>query len=120
MGKSIDNELVICGYAIYFCPTILNKMNKIEFVQIDRNEFVELVSKAVRDQLRENGISNGRPTMVRGIRGLAEALSVSTTKIQQLKNDGVIPYFQNGKLLLFDLDKVELALNSYNMGKVKP
>jgi len=93
---------------------ILKKMAKIEFIQIDRAEFSEMVRGAVKEQLRELSQKPGQPTMVRGIRGLAAALGISTSKIQQLKNDGVLPYFQDGKLLLFDLDQVHQAMKAYN------
>ena len=52
---------------------------------------------------------------IKGIHELATYLKVSPPRAQKLKNDGVFPYFQDGRLILFDPDKVLEAMANYNL-----
>ena len=49
-------------------------------------------------------------TRIRGIRGLASYLGIGLNKAQNLKNDRVIPYYEDGGLLFFYSDEVDAAL----------
>ncbi len=53
-------------------------------------------------------------TPIRGIRNLAKHLNLGVSKVQRLKNDGVIPYFQDDRTVLFDPKAVHEALRVYN------
>ncbi|MFZ4548684.1 MAG: DUF3853 family protein, partial [Bacteroidales bacterium] len=50
---------------------------------------------------------------------LAKFLGISVSKAQKLKNEGIVPFFQNERLVLFDPDKVREAMSNYNKGKGK-
>jgi hypothetical protein len=52
---------------------------------------------------------------IRGIHELAKFLRISAPRAQQLKNDKIFPYFQNGRTLLFDPQKVRES-----MQKIQP
>ena len=44
---------------------------------------------------------------IKGIHALAKYLGVCPAKAQSLKNRGVLPYFQDGRTVLFDCEKVD-------------
>lgn len=48
---------------------------------------------------------------IKGIHELAKFLKVSPARAQKLKNEGVFPYWQDGRTLLFDPEKVKQAMN---------
>ena len=57
---------------------------------------------------------------ISGINGLAKFLNISPTKAQAIKNSGILPYFQKGRVLRFEKDKVLNALySSYGNKKSK-
>lgn len=47
---------------------------------------------------------------IKGIHELAKFLKVSPVRAQKLKNEGAFPYWQDGRTLLFDPDKVREAM----------
>lgn len=53
-------------------------------------------------------------THIKGIKGLSEFLKVSHSRAQALKNSGIFPHFQSGRLILFDPAKVREAMEAYN------
>ncbi len=44
--------------------------------------------------------------LVYGISGLAAILDCSVPTAQKLKNEGKVPYFQEGRKIVFDVDQV--------------
>lgn len=50
------------------------------------------------------------PTVIRGIDGLAEFLGVGKNTAQNMKNEGIIPYYQYGRIVLFKPEEVFNAL----------
>ena len=48
--------------------------------------------------------------VIKGIQGLADFLSISRSVAQKIKNEGVIPYIQYDRIVLFEPDKVLMAL----------
>ena len=48
---------------------------------------------------------------IRGIHELSKFLGVSLGVAQELKNSGKLPYFQYGRVLFFDPEKVRAAIN---------
>ena len=48
---------------------------------------------------------------IKGIHELATFLKVSPARAQKLKNEGVFPYWQDGRTLLFDPEKVKQAMS---------
>lgn len=65
--------------------------------------FAEIESNEEQPQKEE-------PAMIRGIAGLARFLGVSQPTAQKLKNQGVFPYTQWGRVLLFKQDDVLTGL----------
>jgi len=51
-------------------------------------------------------------SVIKGIQGLADFLGVSKSVAQKMKNEGVIPYIQYDRIVLFEPDKVLRALES--------
>ena len=78
----------------------------------------ELVN-IITDNLPKNiEVKTNKPRQpIKGIHALAKYLGVCPAKAQSLKNSGVLPYFQNGRIVLFDCDKVDEVMQS--MKKVK-
>lgn len=48
---------------------------------------------------------------IKGIHELAKFLKVCPARAQKLKNAGVFPYWQDGRTLLFDPEKVKQAMS---------
>lgn len=85
-------------------------MSETIFIQVSKDEFTSIINNAVRDAMpKEIAVSNPKP-FIKGIHKLAEHLQVSPARAQKLKNEGVFPYFQDGRTLLFDPDKVREAM----------
>ena len=51
---------------------------------------------------------------IKGIHELATHLGVSVTKAQQLKNSGILPYAQHGRIVLFKPDEIFEALKAHS------
>ena len=51
------------------------------------------------------------------IRELASELKWSTSKVMKAKKAGVIPFGQNGRKVIFDLQKVHEAIQTQGMDK---
>lgn len=83
-------------------------------LQVSKEELTEIVNNAVRDAMpKELKVSSPRPH-IKGIHELAAYLKVSPSRAQKLKNEGILPYFQDGRLVLFDPDKVRAAMEAHN------
>lgn len=54
---------------------------------------------------------------IRGIHQLAKFLNISPSRAQSLKNQGLIPFFQSGRTVLFDPAKVRQALSGIKTGR---
>lgn len=52
------------------------------------------------------------PAVIKGIQGLADFLGISKSIAQKMKNEGVIPYVQYDRVILFEPNKVLDALAS--------
>ncbi len=99
-----DTELVnLCG-KIFQRNAMVNFADENEFGNVFRKILCEMFAKL------NKGRETGDPKFIKGINGLAEYLGVSKSKAQKLKNGNVIPYVQDGRLILFDPRKVDEAL----------
>ncbi|NDV68936.1 helix-turn-helix domain-containing protein [Dysgonomonas sp. 25] len=81
------------------------------YAPIDIDEIREMIHIAVESAVKKNTRSS--PTQkkfIKGIHELAKFLNVSPSKAQEIKNSGIIPYTQNGRIVLFDPDRVIEAL----------
>jgi len=96
-------------------------MEKIIVMNMSIDDLNELITKAVTLAINNNNIRIQKQMdvnpKIKGIRELAEALNCSVAKAQQLKNSGTIRYFQDGKLVLFDINQVYEDLQGININK---
>ncbi len=88
-------------------------------VIFDKAELTEIVENAVQRKFTELSNLNKPSRKVRSLRPLAKELQMSLSKVQQLKNAGKIPFFQDGRVVIFDLDQVQQALSNHNISKGK-
>jgi len=84
-------------------------------IQVSKEELTVIVNKAVREAMPLDFRSSGSEPPIKGIHELAVFMKVSPARAQKLKNEGVLPYFQNGRLVLFDPEKVRAVMASYNV-----
>ena len=96
-------------------------MEELTIIQVGREEFDRIVQKAVRDAISSQiaPVEARQPHHIKGTHQLAKFLGISVSKAQKLKNEGIIPFFQNERLVLFDPDKVREAMSNYNKRKCK-
>lgn len=90
-------------------PTI--NVGGIIYAPIDVNEVKEMIHSAVKEAVEITTVPKTEKKFIKGIHQLAKFLNVSPSKAQDLKNSGKIPYSQNGRLVLFDPEKVIEALS---------
>ncbi len=86
-------------------------------VFISESELSTLIRAAVNDVLIKKIDTKPPRATIKGIKGLASALNCSVSKAMKLKKSGVIRYFQDQKLLLFDHDQVMEDLKGYNINQ---
>jgi hypothetical protein len=79
-------------------------------LQITPDELSNLINNAVRQAMPADIKASTPQPFIKGIHELATFLRVSPVRAQQLKNNGVFPYWQDGRTLLFDPDKVREAM----------
>jgi hypothetical protein len=89
---------------------------------LDRPAFTLTVGELVDiiiDNLPKNiDVKTNKPRQpIKGIHALAKYLGVCPAKAQSLKNSGVLPYFQNGRTVLFDCDKVDAVMHTIKKAK---
>ena len=63
----------------------------------------------MKDKINENENTENKKFLY-SIQELADLLGCSLVTAQKIKNSGQIPYFQVGKKLIFDVEKVMKAL----------
>lgn len=79
-------------------------------IQISHDELAAMISNAVRDAMPTEIRQATPQPFIKGIHQLAKFLQVSPVRAQKLKNEGVFPYWQDGRTLLFDPDKIRAAM----------
>lgn len=94
-------------------------MSQIIILQVTKDELESIVTKAVQAAMSQQSKPDGAQTHIKGIHELAAFLKVSPGRAQKLKNEKVIPCFQDGRLVLFDPNKVREAMEAYNKKKSK-
>ena len=83
-------------------------------LQLTQDELTKIISEAVRIAMPQ-GIKESTPQpFIKGIHELAKFLRVSPVRAQKLKNEGAFPYWQDGRTLLFDPDKVRQSMQKLN------
>ncbi|MGA2408699.1 MAG: helix-turn-helix domain-containing protein [Bacteroidales bacterium] len=83
-----------------------------EFIITSEDRLKEIIKECLAD-LNPGPIiqAQSEPKHVYSIRELAFELQCSTTKVQQLKNSGKIPYTQFGRKCIFSVNDVLKALS---------
>ncbi len=79
-------------------------------------ELVNIINQSVSNQTEVNTIEEKRP-IIKGIHALAKYLGVCPAKAQALKNSGALPYFQNGRIVLFDPNELDKAMSNLKKSK---
>lgn len=77
-------------------------------------DFVEAMRQASRVEEKESET----PKLVHGIAGLANLLGCSIPTAQKLKSSGRVPYLQEGRKVLFEVEKVLEAIRDGRGKKV--
>lgn len=83
-------------------------------LQLSEDELTAIVNNAVREAMPKDIKAVIPQPHIKGIHELAVFLKVSASRAQKLKNEGILPYFQDGRLVLFDRDKVREAMELHN------
>lgn len=64
----------------------------------------ETIKKVLKEELTDMNTLKQR--YIKGIDGLAQFLGISKSVAQKMKNEGVVPYVQYDRVVLFDPDEV--------------
>jgi len=94
-------------------------MSDIIFIQLTPEQLENLIEKAVQKALSRQIVRAGPSEPIKGIHELAAFLKVSPSRAQKLKNEKIVPCFQDGRLVLFDREQVRQAMEKHNQQKVK-
>lgn len=81
------------------------------YTPIDLEDVRDMISDAVQKAVG-NVPKAEHKKFIRGIHGLAKFLNISPSKAQEIKNSGKVPFSQNGRVVLFDPQKVLEALET--------
>lgn len=92
-------------------------MTEMLLIQIDKAELTAIVERAVESRISKLAAKDTPPRKVRSLRELAKYLKISVNKVQRLKNEGKIPFYQDGRVVIFDLDQVDQAVRGFNQSK---
>jgi hypothetical protein len=92
-------------------------MNESILLQLTKEELSEIVNEAVRSAISGESVQTNPEQLIKGIHALAKFLHISPSRAQKLKNEGVVPYFQDGRMVLFDPVKVWEGMQAFNQTK---
>ena len=81
-------------------------------INVGWDEFFRIINQAVRDAMPQELKQATPQPFIKGIHELAAFLRVSPARAQKLKNEGVFEFWQDGRTLLFDPDKVRGAMKT--------
>lgn len=94
-------------------------MSEIIIIQLSPEQLEVLMERVVQKVLSGLPQRAGPSEPIKGIHELAAYLKVSPGRAQKLKNEKIVPCFQDGRLVLFDREKVRIAMETYNQQKAK-
>lgn len=81
-------------------------------IQVGKDELAKIIQDAIRSAMPQNLRQPEPQPFIKGIHELAKFLKVSAPRAQKLKNEGAFPYWQDGRTLLFDPEKVRSAMEN--------
>ena len=80
-------------------------------ILVTKEQLHEIVTIAVREAIGDRPTVTVSPEQpIKGIHQLAKFLGISPVTAQKLKNNGSLPYWQSGRLVLFDPVTVRKAM----------
>jgi len=82
------------------------------FIELSKNELRTLIDESVERSISIREPKKPSEPFIKGIHELAKFLRISSARAQKLKNENVFPFWQNGRTLLFDPEKVRQAMMS--------
>lgn len=87
-----------------------------EVMLVNKQELKELIDSSINDALskiQENQTKNEihPASLIYGIKGLASFLGVTQPTAQKWKNDGVFPFIQRGRTIIFKSEEVLAGLS---------
>jgi hypothetical protein len=85
-------------------------------------DLINQIANELESRFNNNQLSpqQSPQPFIKGIHELAAFLKVSPARAQKLKNEGAFPYWQDGRTLLFDPNKVREAMQNYNVKRRRP
>lgn len=89
---------------------------------LDEQKFQEFIDAAVAKAMAKFIPAQApipEKKYIHSMRGMADELHMSIVTMQKLKNSGRIPYKQEGRKVIFELNEVLNALNVINGRKTK-
>ncbi len=92
-------------------------MDEIAITQVTKNELGSIIQDAVKAAIPEQPKPQAPKTFIKGTHELADFLGISLSRAQKLKNEGAFPYFQDGRLVLFDPEKIREAMATINLSR---
>jgi len=94
-------------------------MQETVFISLDRGELESIIIDCVNSCLKYNREAppQTKKPLIKGIHNLGKFLNISPARAQKLKNEGVFPYFQDGRLIYFDPVKVLESMENYKPGR---
>jgi outer membrane protein assembly factor BamB len=92
-------------------------MNEVIIIQMGREEFSGIIRDEINKAMPKEFVQSNPEPPLKGIHSLAKFLGVSPARAQKLKNDGVFPFLQDGRLVLFDPAKVREVWNQYSSNR---
>lgn len=81
-------------------------------LQVTPDELKQMIHEAVRRSMPTSLNEAAPQPFIKGIHELAKFLRVSPVRAQKLKNEGVFPYWQDGRTLLFDPEQVRSVMEN--------
>lgn len=88
------------------------KMESAILIQVGRDELTRIIHNAILAAMPQDCKQSTPQPFIKGIHELAAFLRVSPARAQKLKNEGVFEFWQDGRTLLFDPDKVRGAMTT--------
>ncbi len=87
-------------------------------IVVNTEELREIFREVVFEAIASIEKTTPPEPFIKGIHELANFLRVSPARAQKLKNEGVFPFWQDGRTLLFDPEKVrEAMINKKRLSK---
>ena len=79
-------------------------------VVIDYDLLADKVAERITGNVKDKGDTTDKGRKVYGIRGIAEYIGCSPAKAQNMKNAGLLPFYEVGRRVFFYTAEVDKAL----------